>query len=148
MNILILNGPNLNLLGEREPSIYGTQTLDEINAGLQKEAEKLGVTLSFARSNVEGELVTLLQDARKTCDAVVLNAGAYTHYSYAIRDAIAAIGIPVVEVHLSDITKREAFRAVSVLGAAGQISGFGAYSYTLGLYAAVRLANDRKHKEK
>lgn len=139
MKILIMNGPNLNLLGEREPGIYGSESLAGINEGLKLEADKLGVELDFYQSNHEGALIDRLHDARGKFDAIVLNAGAYTHYSIAIRDAIAAIKLPVVEVHLSNIHARESFRENSVIApvCAGQISGFGAYSYTLGLYAAV-----------
>lgn len=139
MKILIMNGPNLNLLGEREPGIYGSESLAGINEGLKIEADKLGVELDFYQSNHEGALIDRLHDARGKFDAIVLNAGAYTHYSIAIRDAIAAIKLPVVEVHLSNIHARESFRENSVIApvCAGQISGFGAYSYTLGLYAAV-----------
>lgn len=139
MKILIMNGPNLNLLGEREPGIYGSESLAGINEGLKLEANKLGVELDFYQSNHEGALIDRLHDARGKFDAIVLNAGAYTHYSIAIRDAIAAIKLPVVEVHLSNIHARESFRENSVIApvCAGQISGFGAYSYTLGLYAAV-----------
>ena len=142
MKILIMNGPNLNLLGEREPGIYGSESLASINEGLKIEADKLGVELDFYQSNHEGALIDRLHDARGKFDAIVLNAGAYTHYSIAIRDAIAAIKLPVVEVHLSNIHARESFRENSVIApvCAGQISGFGAYSYTLGLYAAVNKA--------
>lgn len=138
MKILIMNGPNLNLLGEREPGIYGSESLETINRGLSDIADGLGVELGFYQSNHEGELIDKLHAARLEYDAVVLNAGAYTHYSIAIRDAIAAIKLPVVEVHLSNIHARESFRENSVIApvCAGQISGFGAYSYTLGLYAA------------
>ncbi len=142
MKILIMNGPNLNLLGGREPGIYGTETLQSINEGLCAEAEKLGISVDFFQSNHEGALIDRLHEARLDCAAVVLNAGAYTHYSYALRDAIAAVRIPVVEVHLTNVHSREEFREKSVIApvCAGQISGFGAYSYTLGLYAAHRLA--------
>ncbi|MCI8388891.1 MAG: type II 3-dehydroquinate dehydratase [Clostridiales bacterium] len=139
MKILIMNGPNLNLLGEREPGIYGSESLDSINADLAKRAAKLGVDTEFYQSNHEGALIDKLHAARGVFDAIVLNAGAYTHYSIAIRDAIAAIKLPVVEVHLSNIHARESFRENSVIApvCAGQISGFGSYSYTLGLYAAI-----------
>lgn len=140
-----MNGPNLNLLGEREPGIYGSESLETINRGLSDVAAGLGVELGFYQSNHEGELIDKLHSARLEYDAVVLNAGAYTHYSIAIRDAIAAIKLPVVEVHLSNIHARESFRENSVITpvCAGQISGFGAYSYTLGLYAAHELAKRR-----
>ena len=143
MKISVINGPNLNLLGEREPGYYGTDTLASINAGLEKTAAELGTEIEFYQSNHEGAIIDRLHAARANAnggvDAIVLNAGAYTHYSYAIRDAIAAIKLPVVEVHLSNIHARDAFRETSVIAPVciGQISGFGAYSYTLGLYAAV-----------
>jgi len=146
MKILVINGPNLNLLGEREPGYYGTDTLASINADLEKKAAELGTEIEFYQSNHEGAIIDRLHAARANAnggiDAIVLNAGAYTHYSYAIRDAIAAIKLPVVEVHLSNIHARDAFRETSVIApvCAGQISGFGAYSYTLGLYAAVNAA--------
>lgn len=136
-----MNGPNLNLLGEREPNIYGSNSLEAINKALEEKAEKLGVKVYFYQSNHEGELIDKLHCARNEFDGVVLNAGAYTHYSIAIRDAIAAIKIPVVEVHLSNINSRESFREKSVIAEVckGQISGFGAYSYTLGLLAIKEL---------
>ena len=139
MNILIMNGPNLNLLGEREPGIYGSESLAAINDRLKETAEGLGVTVDFFQSNHEGALIDRLHAARGEFDAVVLNAGAYTHYSVAIRDAIAAIKLPVIEVHLSNIHARESFRENSVIAPVcrGQISGFGEYSYTLGLLAAI-----------
>ena len=139
MRILIMNGPNLNLLGEREPGIYGSESLEAINRRLAKKAEKLHVGIDFFQSNHEGELVDHLHAARGEFDAVVLNAGAYTHYSVAIRDAIAAIKLPVIEVHLSNVHARESFRERSVIAPVcrGQIAGFGEYSYTLGLLAAI-----------
>lgn len=137
MKILVLNGPNLNLLGERAPEQYGVQTLDEINAHLSAAAETMGISLVFAQSNHEGEIIDCLHAARLNCAGVILNAGAYSHTSYAIRDAIEAIRIPVVEVHLSNIYAREEFRRVSVLApvCVGQITGFGADSYDLALTA-------------
>ena len=150
MKILVINGPNLNLLGEREPGHYGTQTLASISQDLEKTAAGLGCTLAFFQSNHEGEIIDRLHQARRNgdgdIDAIVLNAGAYTHYSYAIRDAIAAIRLPVVEVHLSNIHARDPFREKSVIApvCVGQISGFGAYSYTLGLYAAIHAARQIK----
>lgn len=141
MKILVLHGPNLNLLGGREPSVYGSTTLDEINGMLSGLAAELGVEITCRQSNHEGELIDLLHSAVGT-DAVVFNPGAYTHTSYALRDAIAAIGIPTIEVHLSNIYAREEFRSKSVIApvASGQISGLGVTGYLLALRAAVALA--------
>ncbi|MDR1495400.1 MAG: type II 3-dehydroquinate dehydratase [Clostridiales Family XIII bacterium] len=132
--IVIINGPNLNILGEREPGVYGEETLEGINEWLAQEACALGLELRFFQSNVEGEIVTAVQDAGDS-DGIVLNAGAYTHYSIAIRDAVAAVSAPVVEVHLSNVYAREDFRNVSVTGAVckGTIAGFGRDSYLLAL---------------
>ena len=145
LSVLVLNGPNLNLLGEREPEIYGAARLPDIEAALESLAQELGVTLSFKQSNCEGELIDALHEARTECRAVVFNPGAYTHYSLALRDAVSAIGIPVIEVHLSNIAAREEFRRESVIApaCAGQISGLGVSSYMLGLRAAARLAKER-----
>jgi 3-dehydroquinate dehydratase-2 len=136
--IVIINGPNLNMLGEREPGVYGADTLDGINEWLSAEAERLGAEVDFFQSNVEGEIVTAVQEAG-SADVIVLNAGAYTHYSIAIRDAISAVKAPVVEVHLSNVYAREDFRHVSVIGPVckGSISGFGKDSYLLALRSLI-----------
>lgn len=131
MKILILNGPNLNLLGEREPEVYGTMTLGDLVAQVKEYAAEQGIEIWAFQSNHEGVLIDWLHDARHNFDGVIFNPGAYTHYSYALRDAVAAISIPVVEVHLSDISKRESFRALSVIEpvALAQISGQGVSGY-------------------
>lgn len=139
MKILILNGPNLNLLGEREPEVYGTTTLSDLIGEVTLYAREHGVDVWAFQSNHEGELIDWLHDARHNFDGVVFNPGAYTHYSYALRDAIAGISIPVVEVHLSDIHAREGFRAISVIEpvAYAQISGLGVASYLRGIDALI-----------
>jgi len=144
IRILVLNGPNLNLLGEREPEVYGAARLADIEAAMTSLAEEIGVELVFRQSNHEGVLIDALHEARETCHGIVLNPGAFTHYSYALRDAVSAIGIPVVECHLSNIHAREKFRSTSVIApaCAGQISGFGVTSYMLALRAAARLAKE------
>lgn len=145
MKFIVLHGPNLDILGEREPDIYGNLTLDQINGMLQNWAAEAGVTLETFQSNHEGDLVEAVHRAGREADGLVINPAALTHYSYALRDALASLGIPVVEVHLSNIHARESFRATSVTApaAAGIISGFGAQSYILGLQALKhRLARD------
>jgi 3-dehydroquinate dehydratase-2 len=139
VNILVLHGPNLNLLGTREPTIYGIITLDEVNASLKKLGMELGVSVESRQSNVEGELVTWIQEAKARFEGLVFNPAAYTHTSIALRDAIVGVGIPMVEVHLSNIHRRESFRRRSYLApvSLGQISGFGPQSYLLGLRALV-----------
>lgn len=142
--IAVVHGPNLNLLGTREPGIYGAKTLEQINGELVVEATRLGVALDCFQANSEGAIVDHLHACMGRVDGVVINAAAYTHYSVAIRDAIAAIKLPVVEVHLSNIHKREEFRHVSVIApvCVGQISGFGAHSYILGLQALLQILSD------
>jgi 3-dehydroquinate dehydratase-2 len=139
INVLVLHGPNLNLLGKREPEIYGSVTLDAINRLLAEEGQKLQAKTSPLQSNHEGVLVDAIQAARGEHEGILINAGAYTHTSVAIRDVIAAVNIPTVEVHLSNIYQRETFRHHSYIAAVaiGQISGFGANSYRLGLQALV-----------
>lgn len=139
--ILVLNGPNLNLLGVREPGVYGSTTLAEIEALVTEAGHATGSQVAFVQSNHEGVLIDALHDAPGAFDAVVLNPGALTHYSYALRDAIGSIEIPVVEVHLSNIHAREPFRSTSVTApaCAGQISGFGPASYLYGMQAALDL---------
>ncbi len=142
MKILVLHGPNLNLLGKREPEIYGTVSLEEIDRRIGVLARELGVEVTCYQSNHEGELVQRIQDAMGTYQALVINPGAYTHTSVALRDAIASTGIIAVEVHLSNIYRREEFRKHSYISgvAAGQITGFGPESYLLGLRAAAHAA--------
>ena len=140
--IYVLNGPNLNLLGTREPDIYGSDTLDDIAGQLEDQAQALGVTVDVRQSNHEGHLIDWLHEAQASgAKAVLLNAGAYTHTSIAIHDAIKAITVPVIEVHLSNPHRRDAFRHKSFVGeaAVGTVSGFGAMSYTLALDAAAKL---------
>ncbi len=146
MKILILHGPNLNLLGTREPEIYGALTLSDINTKLDELAAEHHAELVCKQSNHEGDLVDALQDARTWANGVVFNPGAYTHTSIALRDAISAIGLPVVEVHLSNVYAREEFRHVSMISAVckGKVVGFGWRSYTLGLRALMEMLSDKQ----
>ena len=139
MKILFLNGPNLNLLGQREPEVYGRTTLKDIEAKVRERSAQFKVDIDFRQSNIEGELVSWIQEAKGRADVIVLNAAAYTHTSVALRDAIAAVGIPTIEIHLSNIHAREEFRHTSLIAPVckGQIAGFGANSYVLAVEAAV-----------
>ena len=141
MKILFLNGPNLNLLGQREPDVYGKTTLADIERTVRKHAAEAGAEVDFQQSNQEGELVAWIQQAKGKFDVIVLNAAAYTHTSIALRDAISAVGVPTIEVHLSNIHAREEFRHRSLIAPVchGQISGFGANSYVLALEAAINV---------
>ena len=139
MKILFLNGPNLNLLGQREPEVYGHTTLAEIEAKVREHASRLKVAVEFRQSNLEGELVDWIQQAKGEFDVIVINAAAYTHTSIALRDAISAVGVPTIEIHLSNIHAREKFRHKSLIApvCCGQISGFGQKSYILALDASI-----------
>jgi len=146
MKILVLHGPNLNLLGVREPQVYGSLRLEDIDARLSALGEELGAQVTCLQSNHEGALIDALHEAREWADGVIFNPGGYTHTSVALRDAVAAIGIPVVEVHLSNVYAREEFRHKSLLSAVcvGKISGFGWRSYTLGLRSLVDSLGERE----
>ena len=143
--ILVIHGPNLNLLGTREPKIYGKQTLKDINSLLQKEARAKNVILKAVQTNSESEIITLLQKAKGRFDGVIINPAAFTHYSYAIYDTILALGLPTIEVHLSNIYKREEFRRKSVIAPAcvGQICGFAYRSYLLALQVLIEILKEK-----
>ena len=145
LHILVLHGPNLNLLGTREPTVYGEATLPEINDMLMGLGKELGVAVETRQSNIEGELVTWIQQAPSQFQGLVFNPAAYTHTSIALRDAVTGVGLPMVEVHLSNIHRREGFRRRSYLASVslGQISGFGPQSYLLGLRALVQALQDK-----
>jgi len=150
MKVLFLNGPNLNLLGQREPEVYGKTTLADIEATVRKQAKSLKVDIDFRQSNLEGQLVDWIQAAKGEFDVIVINAAAYTHTSIALRDAIAAVGIPTIEIHLSNVHAREKFRHKSLIApvCCGQITGFGANSYVLALQASVNVNCDYNSKKK
>jgi 3-dehydroquinate dehydratase-2 len=139
LKILIINGPNINFLGIRETSIYGSQTYDDLCEYIYSNAKKLNVEVSILQSNIEGELINFIQDAHGNYDGIVINPGAYTHYSIALYDALKSINVPAVEVHISNIHSREEFRRISVTAPAciGQISGFGFYGYILAILALI-----------
>lgn len=144
-SVLILNGPNLNMLGVREPQIYGSLTLDDVETMCQEHSRRLGLAVDFRQSNHEGELVTWIQQARSENDGIIINAGAYSHTSLAILDALILAELPVVEVHLSNIFKREPFRHHSHVTsvARGMICGFGPHGYVLGLDAMAQILSNR-----
>jgi 3-dehydroquinate dehydratase-2 len=146
MKILFLNGPNLNLLGQREPEVYGRTTLADIEARVRERAARLGAEIDFRQSNLEGELVAWIQQAKGKFDVIVLNAAAYTHTSIALRDAISATGVPTIEIHLSNVHAREEFRQKSLIAPVcrGQITGFGAHSYVLALEASLNVIETNK----
>jgi 3-dehydroquinate dehydratase-2 len=150
MKILFLNGPNLNLLGQREPEVYGRETLADIEAAVRQRAKQLKAKIDFRQSNVEGELVGWIQQARGKFDVIVLNAAAYTHTSIALRDAIAAVGLPTIEIHLSNVHAREKFRQKSLIAPVcrGQIAGFGSKSYILAVEASVHVNEVNKSEKK
>jgi 3-dehydroquinate dehydratase-2 len=141
MKILFLNGPNLNLLGTREPEVYGRTTLKDIETKVRERAAKFGAEIDFRQTNAEGELVAWIQQSKDNCNVIVLNAAAYTHTSIALRDAISAVGVPTIEIHLSNVHAREEFRHKSLIASVcrGQILGFGADSYILAVEAAVNV---------
>lgn len=138
LRVLLLNGPNLNLLGQREPDVYGTMTFEELNKRVRDYAKEIGIELKLLQSNHEGVLIDAIHDAADWADAIVINPGAYTHYSYAIADALKAVRLPAIEVHLSNVQARDEYRRTSVVApvTVGQITGFGAMSYLLALQAA------------
>ena len=148
MKVLFLNGPNLNLLGQREPDVYGHTTLADIEAKVRQRAADLKIAVDFRQSNLEGELVDWVQQANGKFDVIVLNAAAYTHTSIALRDAIAAVGVPTIEIHLSNIHAREKFRQKSLIApvCCGQITGFGPRSYLLALEASVDVKVKNNHR--
>ena len=149
IKILLIHGPNLNLLGVREPKIYGVASLEEINERMQRIAAESGAELHVLQSNSEGALIDAIQEADNWADGIVINPGAYTHYSYAIRDALSAVSLPAIEVHLSNIYAREEFRRISVLSAvvAGCVSGLGWRSYECGIRALIGILQDRSRDE-
>lgn len=145
MKILIINGPNLNLTGIRDQKNYGTITLDEINAQIKSHGDRLGVSVAFFQTNTEGAIIDAIHAARSACDGIIINPAAYTHYSYAIRDAVDAVDLPVIEVHMSNIHAREQFRHDSVIASvcAGQVCGLGKHSYIAALYALIEILKEK-----
>lgn len=146
MRILVVHGPNLNLLGVREPEVYGPATLDEVNARITNTAKELGVEVRVFQSNSEGAIIDAIQDAANWADGIIINPGAYTHYSIAIRDCLVAVRLPTIEVHLSNIYAREEFRRHSVIApiVVGQISGLGVHGYLLALRAIKAIVEEKR----
>lgn len=146
MKIKIINGPNINLTGTRDPAHYGSETLEQINGNIKKFADENGAEVEFFQSNSEGEMIDEIHSSRGVYDGIIINPAAYTHYSYAIRDAVEAVGLPVIEVHMSNIYAREQFRHVSVISpvCAGQICGLGKYSYIAAFYALIKILEKGK----
>ncbi|MDR2906344.1 MAG: type II 3-dehydroquinate dehydratase [Helicobacteraceae bacterium] len=144
MKISVIQGPNLNMLGVREKALYGAMTMDNIHAEMRKIAEQNGAEIEFYQSNLEGEIVDRIQECYGETDAIILNPGAYTHTSIAIRDAITAVGVPTIEIHITNIARREEFRQNSYISpvAAGVISGFGPFGYHLALLSAIQIARE------
>lgn len=146
LKVCVLHGPNINLLGTREPDVYGQDTFDEMNKKIKERAKTIEVEARIFQSNSEGEMIDIIHDALKWADAIIINPGAYTHYSYAIRDALAAVRLPTVEVHLTNVNAREEFRRHSVISpvASGQIVGFGTNGYLLALDAVKRMLEESR----
>ncbi|MGC8832524.1 MAG: type II 3-dehydroquinate dehydratase [Armatimonadota bacterium] len=146
MRVLVVHGPNLNLLGVREPEVYGPATLDEVNARISSTAKELGVEVRIFQSNSEGAIIDAIQDAANWADGIIINPGAYTHYSIAIRDCLVAVRLPTIEVHLSNIYSREEFRRHSVIApiVVGQISGLGVHGYLLALRAIKAIVEEKR----
>jgi 3-dehydroquinate dehydratase-2 len=146
LKVCVLHGPNINLLGTREPDVYGQDTFDEMNKKIKERAKTIDVEARIFQSNSEGEMIDIIHDALKWADAIIINPGAYTHYSYAIRDALAAVRLPTVEVHLTNVNAREEFRRHSVISpvASGQIVGFGTNGYLLALDAVKRMLEESR----
>ena len=147
MRFLVIHGPNLNLLGERDPDTYGIRTLEEINRSIQEEARRLGDEVRTVQHNGEGQIIEAIHEARHWADGIIINPAAYTHYSIALRDALTSVRLPAVEVHLTNIHAREPFRHDSVIAGVcvGQICGFGGHSYVLGLQALHQMVTETRH---